>query len=556
MQVALEHQKGRRFKEAERLYRQVLSREPDNATALHNLGWLAHVGGDDGSASQLIRRALELVPADWAMHYNLGRIMIQSGKLNEAAAHLERAVSLNPKFASIHVDLGVTLSSLGKAHEAPACFQRALAVDPTLAGAFSNYLHALNYLPEADVSSIFEEHLNFARRFSPPMLPVEPERPRHPIDARIKLGYVSGEFRQFAVARFIEPIIANHDRAAFEVFCYSNHGTVDEVTRRLRSSAEHWRTIVGLSDREAAQLVRRDGIDVLVDLSGHTRDNRLTMFALKPAPVQVSWLGYFNTTGLREIDYLITDPISSPPGDAQPFTESLLRMPSVRLCYEPPSYAPEVGPLPALTAGCVTFGTFNKLVKLNDSVIALWAAVLAAIPNSRLVLKAQAFNEAVSQDRYREVFQAHGIGAERLLLRPNSPHTQMLDEYGEIDIALDPFPFTGGLTTCEALWQGVPVLTLRGDSMVSRQSASILTAIGLTDWIAESAVEYEAKAIRFARNTDALAKLRATLRQRMARSPVCDARSFTRNLEHLYRNAWLEWREGAWNAPPRVPFQT
>jgi len=545
LSLALGHQLAGRFKDAEAVYRQVLRREPENPTALHRLGWLAHVGGDDERALLLIRQALGLAPSDWSMHYNVGRILTGRSAFNEAAASFQRAALLNPGFASIQVDLGIALSSLGRAQEASDCFERALTAEAGNAAVFSNYLHSLNYLPRCDAARVFEQHLNYARRFARPVMPPEPRPLRRLPGARIRLGYVSGEFRDFAVAWFIEPVIANHDRGAFDVFCYSNHEVVDNVTRRLQSNAEHWRSIAAMPDEQAAQLVRRDGIDILIDLSGHTRGNRLTMFALKPAPIQTSWLGYFNTTGLAAIDYLISDPMSSPPNDAQPFTETVLRLPSVRLCYAPPSYAPDVAMLPARGAGCVTFGTFNKLAKINDSVIGLWATIMNRVPRSRLLLKAHAFNETATCERFRELFAAHGVGAERLLLRPNSPHAEMLAEYGDMDIALDPFPFTGGLTTCEALWQGVPVLTLRGETLVARQSSSILAAIGLADWMAEGPGDYAEKATRFARDTDGLARLRASLRRRMACSPVCRAATFTRDLEHLYRGMWERWREVA-----------
>ena len=287
----------------------------------------------------------------------------------------------------------------------------------------------------------------------------------------------------------------------------------------------------------AARKVRDDGIHILIDLAGHTAQSRLDIFAMRAAPVQMSWLGYFNTTGLPAIDYLISDPVSSPPGDSQRFTETVLRLPQVRLCYQAPDYAPPPSPAPATRNGFITFGTFNQVSKINDAVVALWSKILHVIPDSRLLLKSRSFDEAAMQARIARKFAAHGIPSDRLLLRTHSRHAQMLAEYGDIDIALDTFPFNGGVTTCEALWQGVPVLALRGHSLIGRQSASFLAAMRMDDWIAYDEADYLAKAISHGSDFDRLVQLRTGLRQHMQDSPVCDAASFTRALEDLYASA-------------------
>ena len=532
------YQRAQMWGDAKRLYRRVLAVQPANARALHNLGWIAHAEGDNAAALQLIRDSLGILPDEWSFHFNLARILHQTGEFAAAGNHYERAAALNAGFSAIHNYQAILMVDRGKAREAVDCFERATAAAPHDSIAFSNYLHALNQLPGMPPATIFNEHLRFGREFArPPLAPHQAHVDADP-QRRLRLGYVSGDFRDFAVAWFIEPVLAHHDHTAFEVYAYSNHRGADAVTARVRAHTDHWRSIAAVGDVQAARMIQADGIDILVDLSGHTRENRLPMFACKPAPIQVSWLGYFNTTGLSAINYLISDPVSSPPEDTQAFVETLLRLPHSRLCYQAPEYAPPVASLPARANYCVTIGTFNKLAKLNDDVVSLWSDVLRSIPGSRLLLKARAFGDDTERRNFEDRFSANGIAADRLMLRPHSPHASMLAEYADIDIALDPFPFSGGLTTCEALWQGVPVVTLRGNSLVSRQSASFLTELGLGDWIADSREDYLARATRMAGDLDSLAHLRAGLRERMKASPVCDSAGFTRDLERLYRGVW------------------
>ena len=541
MRRAVRCQGACEYAEAKELYKRILAVQPENAHAVHNLGWIAYVEGNVDAALRLIHESLRISPDTWFFHFNLARILHNQMGFAKSAAHYESALALNPSFAGMHNEHGILMIDQGDAGEAVRCFERAIAANPLDAMACSNYLHAINQLPGMSHAAIFDAHVRFALRFARDE-PTSHATPRANDPARrIRLGYVSGDFRENTVAWFIEPVFANHDHASYEVFGYSNCGVADVVTARLRNHVDHWRNIAPMSDAEAVSLVQSDAIDILIDLSGHTRDNRLPMFAYKPAPLQVSWLGYFNTTGLSTIDYLISDPVLSPPDSMQPFSETVVRLPHTRLCYQPPAYAPDVAPLPARAKTFITFGTFNKLAKLNDLVLSLWANVLRGVPGSRLLLKARAFADEAVQQAYRERFGKLGIAAERLLLRPYSAHADMLAEYADIDIALDPSPFSGGLTTCEALWQGVPVLTLRGESLVARQSASFLTALGLDDWIADSQRDYVARATRRAGDLESLASLRATLRERMRSSPMCDATAFTRDLERVYRKIWEMW---------------
>jgi len=316
------------------------------------------------------------------------------------------------------------------------------------------------------------------------------------------------------------------------------------MTGRLRGAADHWSQIFGLSDPEAAALILRDAIDILVDLSGHTAKNRLPLFALRPAPVQVSWLGYFGTTGLDSMDYLVMDKWAAPPGEEQWCAEAVARLPHGRFCYAPPDYAPEPADPPTLTRGYVTFGSFNNVTKIGPDVVNLWAAVLQAAPRSRLVIKWKSLDEPDARRRLAEAFVAAGVDPGRLELRGFSPHAEMLAQYGEIDIALDPFPFGGGLTSCEALWMGVPVLTLPGDRPASRQTIGFLETLGLSNWVATSPADYVSRAAAFASDPIRLREQRRSIRPRMAASPLCNGVLFARDLEAAYRQMWRRWTAG------------
>jgi predicted O-linked N-acetylglucosamine transferase (SPINDLY family) len=370
----------------------------------------------------------------------------------------------------------------------------------------------------------------------------EPER-------RLRVGYVSGDFKQHPVGFFLAPVLANHDPDAVEIYGYSNSLKNDWLTQQLRERCTQWRSLVGLSNSAAASLIAADGIDILVDLSGHTAENRLEIFARKPAPVQVSWLGFWGTTGLSTIDYLLSDTTTIPDGEEQYYSETVFRLPDNRFCYAPPYYAPA----PATTAPClkngyVTFGSFNNLMKIGPDVIQLWARLLQANPGARLLLKWGTLADNVVRENLLSMFAAHGVAPERVVLRPQSPHPEMLDEYADIDIALDPFPFSGGLTSCEAMWMGVPVITLPGKRAVSRQTLGFLRGIGLPELAASSADEYVRIATELATDQPRLTELRRTLRRRMAASPLCDGYAFTRNLEAAYRTMWENWCQKAASA--------
>jgi predicted O-linked N-acetylglucosamine transferase (SPINDLY family) len=404
----------------------------------------------------------------------------------------------------------------------------------------------MHYSPEFDPETIFGEARRW-HRVHATALAVQP--PAHENDCdpnrRLRLGYVSADFRCHPVGWFLAPVFTHHYRTRFEVFCYSGVTRPDDFTEVFRSHADCWRETLGDSDGGFAARIRSDAINILIDLSGHTRGHRLLSFARKPAPVQVTAGGHYDTTGLEAIDYLIADRFHAPEGTEQYFSETLIRMPHDYICYEPPPYAPKVSGPPSLQRGYVTFGCYNNLAKLNDEVIALWVKILALVPTARLRLQTRELNDVPTGERILELFAGRGIARERMRLAGGVPHRELLAAYGEIDIALDPFPYSGGLTTLEALWMGVPVITLAGENFCGRHSTSHLSNVGLPELVASTPEDYVRLALTLARDPDRLSVLRVRLRTQMAASPLCDAAAYTRDLEAAYRQMWRNYCESS-----------
>jgi protein O-GlcNAc transferase len=533
-------------KQGIKLYQQALALQPDYAEAHFNLSSLLGSKEDQAKAIGYLQRRLRESGESLQNLSMLASAYQAAGRIEESEALCRRVLVRQPEHLSALITLGSCLSAAGDSSGAVQLYQQVLELDPTQSSMGSNLLFESNNIGTMGRTQVFEMHRAWAQRFEAPLLKLpdfahvqaEPQRP-------LRVGYVSGDFIRHPVGFLLRDILQHHDKRAFSIHCYSMVIRTEDVLPELRAAADSWEDVFFLTDEEVVALIRSQQIDILVDLSGHTAFHRLTVFAQKPAPVQAEWIGYFHSSGMTSMDYFITDPHTSPAGSGQLFSEVPVYLPHTRFCYGPPAYAPEVASLPALAQGFVTFGSFNRLPKLNDATLAAWSQILQAVPTSRLVIKSATLSEPVVRQRLLARFAALGIDAQRLDLREGSLHMDMLGEYGDVDIALDTFPFNGGMTTLEALWMGVPVLTLAGDTVVSRQTVSALANLGLDHtWACSDWADYVTKAVRLAGDLPALATLRQQIRPRMAASPLRDAPQFTRDLEALLRRMWMAWCAG------------
>ncbi len=545
--LGLTLQDGGRLAEAEQRYRQAIALRPGYALAHNNLGLLLARQGRGNEALAAYRDALDIDPRLTDVWINLADLLRQSHAYVDAQAAAQRAVDAAPDSAQARVALANVLAETGETAQGMAQFERALAIDPGLLEAHDNLLFAENYVESGHPASATQPRVRaerYGQLVAARAKPFQNWTGSKESERGLRIGLVSGDLYAHPVGYFVENVLQalardHGDRLA--IAAYSNTLREDSVSQRIRRHCASWLDVMHLSDAQLAEHNHADGIDILIDLSGHTAHNRLPVFAWKPAPVQASWLGYFATTGVSAIDYLIADPWTVPEDDAAAFTETVWRLPETRLCFTPPDVAIEVGPLPALRNGWVTFGCFNNLGKMGEAVVALWAAILHAVPDSRLFLKSKQLGQAAIAERVRMRFQAHGIAVARLRLEGSSPRAQYLAAYNEIDMALDPFPFTGGTTTVEALWMGVPVLTLRGTRMIARQGAALLHNAGLADWIADAPEAYLQQAVARAADLPALAHLRARLRAQVPASPIFDASRFAGHFHDALREMWRAW---------------
>ncbi|MCZ6637196.1 MAG: glycosyltransferase, partial [Alphaproteobacteria bacterium] len=427
---------------------------------------------------------------------------------------------------------------LGRLDEAAGSFGKAVALDAHYTDAHSNLIYTLKCMAGTSSAGLLAEAARFGCQVASMAEPFTQWNVGRDPHKRLRVGMVSGDFRNHVVGRYLESFLGHIDRARVEFVAYSNVALEDEVTARLKPHFALWRKVVGLNDSALAGLVHEDGIDILVDLAGHSALNRLPMFAYRPAPVQATWLGLFTTTGVPGMDFMIADPYLAAPGEARYFTETIWPLVESWFCLDPPAFDVEPGPLPALERGFVTFGCFNNLAKMTDEVVALWAQVLDAAPGSSLFLKTAQLYDPVSSRATLDRFVAHGIAPERLVLEGHSPLPEYFAAYNRVDLALDPFPFHGATTSLDGLWMGVPVLTRRGDRVGTHLGESIAWAAGLGDWIADDDDDYVAKAVALTSDLDRLAALRAGLRAQVLASPLYDGARFARNFEDALRGMW------------------
>lgn len=530
-------------REGVRYYLRALEITPDNATVCNHLAISLQELGEHDEAVRRYKQAIRLRPTFAKAFNNLAGLYLSKGKLQVAAILFERAIRLDPDYAEAHSNLGNVLIKQGKPLAAVEKYKRALALNPELTDTYSNYLLSLHYDQFLDASELFSEHKKWSSRVTTNRIntlpPHKNDQSKH---RRLRIGYVSPDFRRHSVAFFIAPLMAAHDRDAFEIICFSNVSQPDKVTEQIQSLADRWVNIAGLSDEEAARTIYEEQVDILVDLAGHTARNNLLAFARKPAPVQATYLGYPNTTGLEAVDYRITD-LWADRADAEDLhTEQLVRLPGGFLCFGAPQDTPEVGDLAALQAGRVTFGSFNNRAKVTLKVVEIWAQILNSVPHAKLLLKNHSFADRRTCRELHAAFRQFGVEEQRIeLLSYVRSYNEHLDIYNQVDIGLDTFPYNGTTTTCEAMWMGVPIISLAGSSHASRVGVSLLKSVGLADWIAETETEYVCKAVESARDLERLQSIRRSLRQKMMESPLCNSQRLARSLEMFYREVWTRW---------------
>lgn len=509
---------------------------------LLNDGAEDHRAGLLKSAELKYRAALERNPDDAAAMHLMGTLLLQRRDYDGAEKFVRESLARVPDSPHVLNSLGTVLSATGRHSEARQCLERALQHAPGEYKPFANLLFLMNFIPGVPRSEIFDLHRKWAGLHGThsPEQPFARKLPDSNVltsgDRRLRVGYVSADFCAHPVGRIMCGVLRNHDRAMVHVTCYDNGSAHDEIWHQCEASADVWRDISGQRDDSLAELIRNDGIHLLVDLSGHTRKNRLGAFAYRPAPVQLTWLGYLNTTGMQSIDWRLTDSVMDPmPYALRWHAENILYLPD---CIWPCQPIPElqVSSPPFRRTGRITFGSVNTFRKLNSAVFVVWARILKANPDAQLAI--YGVPEGVTVDRLFDEFDSLGVESARLQFMKQLEYKRYLGIFSEIDIALDPFPYSGGETTWESLWMGVPVVALPGDGGFSRTSASLLTAAGCSDWIAGTADDYVRIATNLASDKDRLAAIRADLRAKLLRSPLCDSVRFTRNLEQAFRTAW------------------
>jgi len=524
-------------------YRTAIQLNPRLAGAHNNMGAALRDLGQPKPAIDAYRIAIQLEPPFAGAHNNLATALKDLGQMEDAVAACRAAIRLDPRLADAHNNLGAVLKDVGELDQAIAAFRTAIELNPHFAEAHSNLVMRLHFHPGTEASAIAEEERRWNQRHAEPLKHlIEPHTNDRSADHRLRVGYVSPGFHMHPVGRFMLPLLENHDHAAVEIFCYADGLPSDEMTEQLRRHADQWRNIRWLTDQQVAQMVRGDRIDILVDLTMHAAGNRLLVFARKPAPVQVTWLSYPGSTGMEAIDYRLTDPQLDPPGSNDAYySEKSVRLPHSFWCFGEPADAPEVNALPALLTGKITFGCLNTFAKVNEMMLSVWCRLLQELPDARLLLHAL---EGSHRQKVRDKLAHEGIDPARLEFIGYAPLSEYFQCYHRIDIALDTYPFCGGTTTCDALWMGVPVVSLVGQTTVSRGGLTILTNAGLAE-VARSTVEDYVKIAKdLASDLPRLADLRAGLRQRMRQSLLMDAPRFVQDVEAAYREMWKQWCVG------------
>ncbi|MHC4396957.1 MAG: O-linked N-acetylglucosamine transferase, SPINDLY family protein [Planctomycetota bacterium] len=522
------------------IVRRILKEDPSRTDVMFILAMLLYATGRSAQAEDWYRKLLKKQSNVLAYH-DLGNICRKDGRLSEAAEYRRKLLQECPDNGDFLYHLGHVLMDLGQVQEGMDLLQKAVEKMPDRPDIHSNLLFHFHHLSNLDRHRLFDMHKRWAQIHTPITLARQSHSNNPDPDRRLRIGYISPDFRGHPVGLFMESLLDGHNSQAVEIYGYANVKCADQINKRLKPKFHHYRNVYRIDDKTVVRMIEQDKIDILVDLAGHTGGNRLTVMAYKPAPVQVSYLGYFETTGMQQIDYYLTDHIANPPHSQQFYTEQLCCLPDGFFCYKPPDIAPPVLPLPAGQKGYITFGMFGNNCKINSFIVSLWAKVLKSIENSRILFMFKGGNDQQLREHYFAQFEKFGISRERLVIHSYKPFVEYLQQCTEVDIVLDTYPYNGGTTTCDALWMGVPVISLAGEHHMSRISLSILTHLDMAFFAAETPDEYVAKAAALAAKPQALARIRATMRQRMTTSPICDAGRFARNVEAAYRKMWRKW---------------
>ena len=534
------HKQGS-FSEAAETFRKAIKTQPNYADSYSNLGHTYESLGEYDKGIKICKDAIQLDPKLASAHNNLGINERGLGLPRSAIESFSKAISINPKFIEAHNNLGNVYGDTGSLDLALECYEKTISLDSLFVIAWTNYLYTLNQVN----SSSPEKKLEAAKRYGGIVSKVAVKKFCHEPGlkpTKLRVGLVSGDFRNHPVGYFVEGFASQIDKERIEFFAYSANPVEDSLTFRLKKTFSGWRNCFGVEDYLLAKMIYEDRIHVLFDLSGHTQFNRLPAFAWRPAPVQVTWGGYFATTGVSEMDYILGDPLVTPEREEHHFVESVWRLPGHYFCFSVPEFDVPVNKLPALSERRITFGSFNNLIKLNDRVYETWSRILKSVPNSRLFLKTKALASLEERESVTRRFVSFSVGADQLILEGPSSRHELLAAYNRVDISLDPFPYPGGATSAESLWMGVPVLTLKGRNFLSHVGESVVYSAGYEEWIAGDLEQYVDLAIRHGSDIDGLSSLRQEMRARVLRSSLFDTRSFARDFESAVREMHQRWR--------------
>jgi predicted O-linked N-acetylglucosamine transferase (SPINDLY family) len=507
----------------------------------NKIGNLHFRSGRRKKAMECYLKALSLNPNFYSAYNNIGMLLNDNGDYSNAMVYLKKAITLKPDNIYHLYNMAHSLESIGDIAQSIQYLEKIIQIQPDFQKAHSTFLSELNYTLDP-IENIYQKHVNWGKQVESKIVPITNHHSDKRSDRILRVGYLSPNFNKHSIIFFFEPLLSHHNRQHVFTVCYSNSNLIDAYTKRLKSHAHLWRECHQLDDESLAHLIQSDKIDILVDLAGHTINNRLLLFARKPAPIQVTYLGYVNTTGLSQMDYRIVDHWTDPVDSVNLHTEKLVRLPNTFLCYRPPDSSPPVVKAPLTRNHHVTFGSFNAGKKISDNTILLWSKILHAVPSSRFYIKGKSFNHKPTQALFLKKFQANGINSDRLIFKGfELSNTDHLAQYHHIDIGLDTYPYNGTTTTCEAFWMGVPVITLYGDRHVARVGASLLQSIGLKELIAFSEADYIQKAVSIAQDTAFIIQLRKNLRSMMVHSVLCDAPAFAQTMENAYREMWYRY---------------